>query len=443
MATLPTEYKKLASEYISFKSISTDPEFKSEVRACASWLKNLLKKNGFRVKVVRAGDSNPVIIANYEVSKDAETVLVYGHYDVQPAAKSDGWDSDPFKLTEKKGRLIARGAIDNKGQFMVHLYTILKLKKAGMLKYNIKFLIEGNEETGSGNMPQILKENKSLLTSDHIVVSDGETANNLPTMESSFRGNVSFTVTYQTAKTNLHSGLYGGAIPNAAHELSQLIGKFHKKNNSVAIPGFYDGVDSISKEQRKIHKELSKGADVCKITGVQKLLCEPGNDTCLQTGLRPSLQITGLKSGYIAEGYCNIIPSHAETKVNVRIAPSQDPKMLVRAFKEFIKDNSPEYVKVSIDVDDMIPATKLATDTPIATHIKNILKKAYAEKNVVVKTVGGSLPIMHDFQKYLKKVPVSVSLGNPDCNMHGINENFSMKMVEKGLKFSEMFFAKD
>src|SRR6185369_1034482 len=225
-------YKDLASEIIKFKSISTDPGCVGELKKTADWLKKLFLANKFKVDTWILGDSNPVVFASYELSaKDAETVLIYGHYDVQPAEKSDGWSADPFTLREGKGRLYGRGIVDNKGQFLVHVATVLNLIKRKELKYNVKFILEGNEETGSPNLGKIIESHKKELKSDLIIVSDGEIAGDTPTVEASFRGSFSTTVKYVTAKNNLHSGIYGGAVPNAAYELTKLVSKIYDNKN--------------------------------------------------------------------------------------------------------------------------------------------------------------------------------------------------------------------
>ena len=207
------EYKKLLKEYVSIKSISTDENYAGEMKRMVSWLSDLLKKNSFKVELLPGKKTNPVLFAEYIQSNKLETVLVYGHYDVQPGEKEDGWKSEPFTLTERAGRLYARGVVDNKGQNLIHIVTVLNLIKEGKLKYNVKFLIEGNEETGNADMRNILMKHKAKLKTDHIIVSDGEIAGNTPTIEASLRGGFNMKVTFTTAKNNLHSGLCGGAVP--------------------------------------------------------------------------------------------------------------------------------------------------------------------------------------------------------------------------------------
>ncbi len=431
-------YKDLATEIIKFKSVSTDPGCVPELKKTADWLKKLFLANKFKVDIWTLGDSNPVVFASYELAtKNAETVLIYGHYDVQPAEKSDGWSGEPFTLREGKGRLYGRGIVDNKGQFLVHVATVLDLIKRKELKYNVKFILEGNEETGSPNLGKIIETHKKELKSDLIIVSDGEIAGDNPTVEASFRGSFSTTVKYTTAKNNLHSGIYGGAVPNAAYELTKLVSKIYDNKNRVTIPGFYNDVDKITPDQIKNNKILNKNVkETLAITGVKTLLAEPNTDFFTQVGLRPTAQVTGFKSGYIGEGYSNIVPSSAEVRINVRVVTSQDPVKVFEMLKKFVKINTPKYVDYEISIDNPNAGVKVNTSSPRFKKITEMLEEVYKTKPVI-KYVGGTLPVLTDFKKSLGVDPMSISLANEDCNMHGVEENYKIDLVKKGLKLSE------
>src|SRR3989344_5378141 len=259
-------YKSLLSEFVSFKSVSTDKAYISEIQKTVKWLEKLFSERGFSVEVIKGTRCNPVVFASYETESAKETVLVYGHYDVQPANKSDGWEKEPFWLNEKKGKLYARGVVDNKGQVLIHIFTVFELIKTQEIKYDVKFLIEGNEETSNDELADIIKKNKSKLKADYVLISDGEIPYK-PSIEYSLRGGFNVTLKYITAKNNLHSGIFGGAIPSASYELSKFLAKLYDKNNKVSIPGFYVGVDRITGEQVKSNKKLLKvGEDVLKMT---------------------------------------------------------------------------------------------------------------------------------------------------------------------------------
>ena len=251
------EYKQLLSEFVRFQSISTDPNFLPAIDDTIEWLQNLFQNNGFETKIFPGEKTNPVVFSQYKNPKATQTVLIYGHYDVQPARHDEGWDSDPFTLTEKNGKYIARGVVDNKGQILIHIFTVLNLIKENKLAYNVKFLIEGNEETSNPELSEIMKKNSKLLASDYVLVSDGELVDGKPAIEASLRGGFNLTLQYKTADNNVHSGIYGGAVPNAAYELTKLLGKLFDENNSVTVDHFYDNVDEITQEHKKNTKRIA------------------------------------------------------------------------------------------------------------------------------------------------------------------------------------------
>lgn len=435
------KYKSLLADYVGFKSVSTDSKYKPEMRRVVDWLGKYLIKNGFRVKSLTVKNSNPLLFASYVVSPKAETVLVYGHYDVQPANAKDGWKSDPFKLCESGGRMVGRGVVDNKGQNLIHILTVVQLIKERKLKYNVKFLIEGDEETGSSSWAEIFGKYKRDLAADYILVSDGEIAGEKPTFEASLRGGFNLTLTYTTGKNNLHSGIAGGAVPNAVHELATFISRLYNDNNQVAISGFYKDADPISGFQRRNNRAISTKGEVLKIVGTKVLLPEKGMDFYSQTGLRPTIQVTGFKAGYIGEGYANIVPCTAEARINFRVVKSQKPADVLKAFREFVKKNTPRYVDYKISVFGMHNPVKIDINSAKAREVRGLLKRVYG-REAVIKYVGGAIPFISSAKEVLGVDSLSVSLGNDDCNMHGVNENFKIDLIKKGLVLSRMFFEK-
>lgn len=436
------EFTKLLGEYIAIPSISTDAAFKSEMSKTADWLMEYLRSFGFKAQTIRYGNQmNDVVFAEYVVDPKLETVLIYGHYDVQPAAREDGWASDPFTLTERAGRLYGRGVVDNKGQNLIHIYTVCKLIKQGKLRYNIKFMIEGNEETSSPDMPLLVKEYKELLKADYIMISDGEIVGTTPTIEASLRGGFNFKVILTTAKNNMHSGLAGGVAPSAAHELSRLIAKLYDSKNKVTVPGFYDGVPKISKDELLNSKKAGSEAMIKKLFGIKAVVSESGLDPYAQIGLRPTLQVTGIKSGYIGDGYSNIIPATAEARINIRLVGSQNPKKVYKAIMSYIKTLTPSYVSIQFEETTMNDPVKIDVSQPKFIEVRALLKKSY-KKEPLIKYVGGSIPIVSDFKTILGKDTLLVSLGNDDCNMHGVDENYRIDLIQKGLAFSHSFFSK-
>lgn len=436
------EYKTLLAEFVRFKSISTDPKFAPEITKTVAWLKDILEKSKSQMKILKGKTTNPVIFANYQLDKKAKTVLIYGHYDVQPANVSDGWKGDPFTLIESEKKLIARGVIDNKGQILAHVFTAIQLIKEGKLKYNIKFLIEGNEETGNVDLPDIMAKNKELLKCDVVMISDGELTNNKPTIEVSLRGGFNCTLTYQTSKMNLHSGLWGGAVPSATFELSRFLSKLYNADNTISFAGIYKGADQITKAQIANNKNLVKtGSDIAKLANVKKLLTEPGTDFYTQTGLRPTMQISGIKGGYTDTGYSNIIPFKVEARINVRLVASQKAREIAKAFEIFVKKNTPSYVDFSLSFEGLHDPIKVNTNNAYIGSVEKILTKVYKTK-VNRRNVGGAIPFVTDVKNILGVDTLLIPLVNEDCNMHGTNENFDIELAKKALKFSQIFLSK-
>ena len=435
------QYKNKLQEIIKFKSISTDKKYLPEIQKTVDWLKNLFEQSKFNVEVWKGNSCNPIVFATYEDPSNNKTVLVYGHYDVQPAEKEDGWTADPFSLTEKDGRLYARGVVDNKGQFLIHVYTVIELIKQGKLKYNVKFLLEGNEETSNEDLGKLLIENRAKLQTDYIIVSDGEVASDKPTIEYSLRGGFNSKLIFKTANNNLHSGLYGGAAPNAAYELSMFVAKLFNKDNQINVPGFYDDVDEITDSQRENNLMISEGMrELLENLGISKFVPEPDMDLYSQVGLRPTIQVTGYKSGYIDQGYSNIVPATAEVRLNFRTVVSQNNQKIIDLFKKFLEENVPEYVEFEFVTTTPYDPIKVDISDPMIEKVKGLLTEAYGDE-VMIKPVGGGIPVVSDFKEVLGKDTLLVSLGNEDCNMHGVDENFTVALIKKGLRFSELFFG--
>ena len=237
------EYRDILSKLVSFKSISTNDNFIDDIENIVNFLENLFKQFGFYVEIIR-GYSNPIVYASYVVDESYKTALIYGHYDVQPASIEDGWFSEPFNLTEKDNRFYARGVADNKGQFLVYLITITNLIKTNNLKYNIKFIIEGNEESGSPNLHKFLEDYKETLKSDFVLFSDGELTSGVPTIDIGFRGVLNLTLTIQTSQKDNHSGLYGGAVPNPVVVFADIVSKIYK-NNILCLPDLKNSIEDI------------------------------------------------------------------------------------------------------------------------------------------------------------------------------------------------------
>jgi acetylornithine deacetylase/succinyl-diaminopimelate desuccinylase-like protein len=315
------------------------------------------------------------------------------------------------------------------------------LAKEGKLKYNVKIILEGNEESGNEDLPQILKENKDKFKADYCLVSDGEIVKNFPVLDSSLRGGANIKVTLTTGKNNLHSGLFGGAVPSATNELVKLLSTLKDKKNLVLVKDFYKNIKMPDKNVLENNKNLGSKKDAIKLSGVKVLLTLKNYDFYTQTGCLPTLEISGIKGGYIGEGFANIVPGNAEAKINVRTVAGQKTENILKSIKIHLQKNLPKYTNLKIEMGSFGDAIKLDSECEVAMEIEKTLEKIY-KKKVLKKYVGGSIPILGDMQNILKTKVISVSLGNDDCNMHGVDENFKVNLVEKGLEFAETFWSK-
>ena len=427
---------------VAFKSISTDPKYKDEVLAAASWVKTKLESLGFGVQEVKT-TSNPILLASRKESDNAPTVLLYGHYDVQPVDPVSDWLSDPFTLSQREGKYYGRGIMDNKGQLMMHISSIDALLNAdGKLPINIKFIIEGDEETGSGELGEVTNQYADFLKADFALISDGDIiGDTTPVIEASFRGVINTELTIFGPKEDIHSGIAGGAIANPAYELVKLLSKLYDSEYTVTIPGFYDDVIPInSAEKQAVAQKSGTDEDFLKLTGSPGLQGESGYNRFEQTGLRPTLQITGLFSGYTGVGYKNIVPARASAKLNFRLVVNQDPQKVSSALKEFIAANLPASVTWTLDVADTVRAVKVDIHNPYMRQASDTLSSLFG-KAPEVNFVGGTLPVVNAIKEYLQIPILSIPLAQEDCGMHAPNERLTEEAFRRGVQFSIEFLS--
>jgi acetylornithine deacetylase/succinyl-diaminopimelate desuccinylase-like protein len=431
-------YISLLREFVSFKTVSTDPAFKKDIQNAVAWLSSLFKSKGFEVSLLKGKNTNPVICAKYTVDKKAKTVLVYGHYDVQPAHKSDGWKTDPFSLVKNKDRYISRGVVDNKGQILAHMVGAFNALEQKTLAHNVVFLIEGNEESGNDDLLGLLKKHRKHLSPDFILISDGEIVGQHPALDMSYRGGGNIKLTYKTSDNDRHSGLYGGVIPNAVFELATLVSKL-KLNNGVNFADFYVGVSEASVEVQQQHKKLSKIQNLQKLAGVKTLLTEKGISPHEQIGLKPTIEISGFSGGYTGGGFKNIVPGSAEVRINVRTVHPQNTDKIMSSIEKFISKNTPSYVDFEIEVENHGNPIYLDTNHEDLSDVKSLLADIY-RKEVLCRSVGASIPVVAELQEVFNVPIAMVSLCNDDCNMHGVNENFSEEHIVKALNFTNRYW---
>lgn len=435
------KYKLLLTKLISFKSISTDPIYKPEIDALVAHLSGMFSEKGFKVEVV-TGYDNPIVVARYETDPTLKTVLIYGHYDVQPADISDGWTNDPFTLSEQNNRLVARGIVDNKGQVMIHISTVFDLIEKDNLGYNVVFMIEGNEETGSPNISKFMYEKKDLLKSDFALISDGEITSELPTLETGFRGGFNTTVTVTTSTTDLHSGLYGGAVPSASSVLTNILEKLMDGTGKVLMPGFYKDVDPVPTDILANNASIPFSEEDYKyLSGTNKMTCVNNVDFFTQTGLYPAVIVTGLQSGYTGVGYRNSVPATAVAKINFRLVKSQNPQAIAEQFKTYITSIAPDYVDVKVEITDPYDGIKLDLNNEYIEKAKRAVKLTFGV-DPIYKFCGGGLPITTLINDIFGIPQVLMPLANEDCRTHAVGENYTIGLINKALAFSEEFLKK-
>lgn len=428
-------YKTVLADFLVLQSVSTDEAYKPEIQKTVAFLQELFDECEQAVTAIVEGKAvNPLVVSRIDVGA-AKTLLIYGHYDVQPASMEQGWSSDPFTLAERDGRLYGRGVVDNKGQVLVHIIAALELAKAGTLAQNVVFVLEGNEETANPELSGILATQPELFACDAVLISDGGSIKERPALEASLRGGFNAEISLKTAKTDLHSGLAGGAVPSASHELIKLLDSLVDGRGKVLVDGFYDGMRAVPEDALRQNQALEVSEQPREMLGVKELISANGVDFYTQTGLYPTLQVTGVSSGYTGDGFANIVPATATAKLNVRIVGGQDPQAIYEALAAHLKSQVSDYAELTLAVDGIHEAVVLNLDTPAAATATQLLAEVYGADPITLY-IGGAIPVVHDFQNVMGKPTLLIGLGNDDCNMHGADENFRIDLIHKGLAFS-------
>lgn len=425
------------SEYLRFPSVSAQPKHKQDLQACAEWVVNHCKSIGLEARL-RPTEGNPVVIAKTpRPSSNGHPrphYLIYGHYDVQPPEPFELWESPPFEPRIEGHSIFARGACDNKGQNLAHLKAIEAYLKTGTeLPCDVTFVIEGEEEVGSHSLGSFLKANHDELRCDAVVISDtGMPTPKHPALTYALRGIVAFEVTLHGPNRDLHSGIFGGTVDNPAMALCQLLGKLRDKNGKVAIPGFYDHVESLSAYERKQFKRLPfRERDYQKFLGVPKLFGERGFTPIEQRSARPTLEINGLTSGYQGDGSKTIVPAWARAKITSRLVPNQNPVKIVKLVQQHLKKLCPPTVRIEIKAGHGAEPYLVSPTSPRAQASLRALKAAFECEPILMRE-GGSIPIVNDFKRILKADSLMLGLALPDDNAHSPNEKFDLGNFAKG-----------
>ncbi len=422
-------------ELVRIPSISTDPAARADMQRAANWLADHLRRTGFANVAIHPTGGHPVVYGeNLEAGSDAPTVLVYGHYDVQPAEPLDLWQTPPFEPTLVRENLYARGASDMKGQVIASLSAIESLMKAGALSINLKLLIEGEEEIGSPNLGVFIAENKELLACDYAVNPDtGMIAADIPTITYGLRGLAYFEIRLQGPRHDLHSGLFGGVVQNPAQVLSELIAGMKDAEGRILLPGFYDSVKPLSEEERtELGRLPADEAFYLKQTGAPRLHGESGYTPAERVGARPTLDVNGILAGFTGEGSKTVIPAKAMAKISMRLVPDQDPVEVQRQLEQYLEEHAPETVTWEVLNLAGGPASVTDRSLPAVKALEKSLEATWG-KRPVYKREGGSVPVVAQMQEILGIPSVLTGFGLPDDNLHAPNEKLHLPTFYKGI----------
>jgi acetylornithine deacetylase/succinyl-diaminopimelate desuccinylase-like protein len=390
--------------------------------------------------------NHPLVYGDWLHAPGKPTVLCYAHYDVQPPDPLNEWLTPPFEPTERNQNIYARGAVDDKGQLWMEIKAVEALFRAnnGKLPINVKFIIEGEEEVGGESIAAYVREQKAKLKADFALVCDTELfAPNLPTLCVGLRGLVYTEIEAQGPKTDLHSGMYGGAAPNPFFALIEIISKLKDAKGKILIPGFYTGVKAPSKDELKAWKRLPFKEEHYRKTevGSKVLTGEPGYSVLYRTWARPTLEVHGMPGGFTAPGAKTVIPARAFAKVSMRLVPNQDPDAILKKYTAYVKKLTPKGIETKIKVFSKGPACVVGTNNPFIKAATQALHEVFKKETVFIRS-GGSIPIVTDFQDVLKLPSVMMGFGLPDDNLHAPNEKFHIPNFYRGIESIITFFEK-
>ncbi len=434
-------YIEELKDLLRIPSISTQPENKEDINRCASFVADKLGKAGMsRVEIIQT-EGHPLVYAEWLGAPGKPTVLIYGHYDVQPVDPIELWDNQPFDPVVKDGKIFARGATDDKGQMYMHIKSVEAFfKTEGSLPLNIKFIIEGEEEIGSESLELFINNNTDLLKCDAVLVSDTALyEEGIPTLTYGLRGLSYLEVEVTGPNRDLHSGTFGGGVGNPINILAEMISKLHDKNGKIAIPKFYDDVLKLTKKEKENFKALKfSDKKFSKELGVSALEGEKNFSTLERLWARPTLDCNGIIGGFTGKGAKTVIPSKASAKISMRLVPNQDPKKISKLFTKYIKSIAPKSVKLQIaDLHGALPALTPLED-PATIAASKAMEKAFGKKIVYMRE-GGSVPIVTVFSKKLKAPVVLMGLGLNSENLHSPNEHFNLNHFKLGIMSSAYF----
>lgn len=424
-------------------SISTSPEHKGDIDRAAKFVADALRKAGLENIEIIPTAGHPLVYADWLHAPGKPTILCYGHYDVQPPDPLELWETPPFEPAIRNGNIYARGSADDKGQMYMHIKAVEALRAtSGTLPINFKFLIEGEEEVGGAGIAKYVAANPEKLKADVALVSDTALyAEDLPTLCIGLRGLIYMEVEAKGPSRDLHSGLYGGAAPNAVWGLIELLSKCKDEKGHIRIPGMYDDVVPPAPQEKESWKSLPFNEEnfLKKEVGSTALTMEPGYSVLESTWARPTMEVHGIAGGFTGTGAKTVIPAKATAKVSFRMVPNQDPDKVVEAFRQFLKDNTPTGIEIELRVLSTGPAIMVNPDHPAIETAARVFSQMLGKPTVFTRS-GGSIPVVGDFANHLKIPTVLMGFGLPDDGLHSPNEKYRVGNYYTGIMTIAHFF---
>lgn len=424
--------------FLRFPSVSTDTKHHEDVRACATWLIGKLTSIGLRAELHET-PGHPVVVARNSHRPGRRTVMIYGHYDVQPVDPVALWSSPPFEPELRNGRIWARGATDNKGQMLAHILGVEKtLRESGDLPVNLIFLFEGEEEIGSPNLAPFLERHRDALRCDVIAISDtGMVAPGVPTLGYGLRGIACLEAVVRGPARDLHSGVFGGAVANPATAIARLVASLHHPDGTVAVAGFYDGVRELEPWEREMWNGVpgAADADFLDVTGSPSLFGEPGFSAAERVWARPTCEVNGIGGGYQGEGSKTVLPAEAFVKLSCRLVPGQDPHDVIAKLDRHLRTHVPP--GVSLEIRPGHDGKPYATDphSAFGKAAQRALRDAFGAEPVLIRE-GGSIPIVQAFKDILGIDTLLLGLALSDAQIHSPDENFPVENFEAGIRLN-------
>jgi acetylornithine deacetylase/succinyl-diaminopimelate desuccinylase-like protein len=425
--------------FLRFPSISTDSRHHADVRACAEWLHAKLECMGLS-SAIHETAQHPVVVARNVHRPERKTVLIYGHYDVQPVDPLHLWDSKPFEPEIRDGKIWARGTSDNKGQMLAHVLGVEQtLREQGDLPVNLIFLFEGEEEIGSPNLAGFLREHRESLACDIIAVSDtGMVAPGVPTMGYGLRGIACAEVTLRGPKGDLHSGVYGGAVANPATAIARLVASLHDPEGKILVDGFYDDVRPLEAWEREMWSRIpgAADADFLAVSGSPSAFGEAGYTSAERIWARPTAEVNGIGGGYQGEGSKTVLPAEAFAKFSFRLVPDQNPADVMEKVRQHFLAHCPAGVTCEVEIGHDGKPYIADPHAPFGKAAQRALSKAFGKEPVLIRE-GGSIPIIQTFKEILGRDTLLLGLSVPGCQIHAPNENFPVANFEAGLLLNQ------